>query len=93
MLRALEQHWPDYLAEALGLGLFMFSACVFGTLIGHPDSPAARLIPDGLLRRLLMGLAMGRPRRRVRGAQLSVKSRCQVARQLLPQGHARAVQP
>src|SRR5882724_10022730 len=59
MLRALEQHWPDYLAEALGLGLLMISACVFGTLIGHPDSPAARLIPDGLPRRLLMGLAMG----------------------------------
>jgi aquaporin Z len=59
MLRALEQHWPEYLAEALGLGLFMLSACVFGTLLGHPASPAARAIPDGLPRRLLMGLAMG----------------------------------
>jgi len=59
MLRALEQHWPEYLAEALGLGLFMLSACVFGTLLGHPASPVARAIPDGLPRRLLMGLAMG----------------------------------
>ena len=59
MLRALEEHWPEYLAEALGLGLFMVSACVFGTLLGHPGSPAARAIPDGLARRLLMGLAMG----------------------------------
>ena len=59
MLRALEQHWPEYLAEALGLGLFMLSACVFGTLLGHPASPAARAIPDGFPRRLLMGLAMG----------------------------------
>ncbi len=42
MRRALEQHWPEYLAEALGLGLFMISACVFGTLLGHPvpRSPA-----------------------------------------------------
>jgi len=59
MRRALEQHWPEYLAEALGLGLFMISACVFGTLLGHPGSPVARAIPDGLPRRLLMGLAMG----------------------------------
>jgi len=59
MLRALEEHWPEYLAEALGLGLFMVSACVVGTLLGHPGSPAARAIPDGLARRLLMGLAMG----------------------------------
>ena len=59
MLRALEQHWPEYLAEALGLGLFMLSACGFGTLLGHPASPAAGVIPDGLPRRVLMGLAMG----------------------------------
>jgi aquaporin Z len=59
MLRALEEHWPEFLAEALGLGLFMVSACVFGTLLGHPGSPAARAIPDGVTRRLLMGLAMG----------------------------------
>ena len=59
MLRALEEHWPEYLAEALGLGLFMVSTCVFGTLLGHPGSPAARAIPDGLSRRLFMGLAMG----------------------------------
>jgi len=59
MLRAFEEHWPEYMAEALGLGLFMVSACVFGTLLGHPGSPAARVIPHGFHRRLLMGLAMG----------------------------------
>jgi aquaporin Z len=59
VLRALREHWPEYLAEAVGLGLFMLSACVFGTLLGHPGSPAARAVPDGLTRRLLMGLAMG----------------------------------
>ncbi len=59
MRRALGDHWPEYLAEAVGLGLFMVSACVFGTLIGHPDSVAAHVVPDGVRRRLLMGLAMG----------------------------------
>jgi aquaporin Z len=28
---ALRRHWPEYLIEAAGLGLFMVSACVFGT--------------------------------------------------------------
>lgn len=59
MLGALREHWPEYLAEALGLGLFMASACAFGTLLGHPGSPAALAVPDGFARRLLMGLAMG----------------------------------
>lgn len=56
---ALREHWPEYLAEAAGLGLFMISACVFGTLLGHPDSPVVRTLPDPVVRRVLMGLAMG----------------------------------
>jgi aquaporin Z len=56
---ALRRHWPEYLAEAAGLGLFMASACVFGTLLGHPDSPVVRALPDPVARRVLMGLAMG----------------------------------
>jgi aquaporin Z len=59
MVTALKEHWPEFLAEAAGLGLFMVSACIFGTLFGHPGSPAARAIPDGVPRRLLMGAAMG----------------------------------
>jgi aquaporin Z len=45
--------------EALGLGLFMVSACGFGTLLEHPGSPVRAAIPDPLARRALMGLAMG----------------------------------
>ena len=45
--------------EAAGLGAFMISACVFGALLWHPDSPASRLVADGVGRRALMGLAMG----------------------------------
>jgi len=59
MLDGLRRHWPEYLAEAVGLGLFMISACVFGALLWHPASPAARAVPDGLKRRALMGMMMG----------------------------------
>jgi aquaporin Z len=58
-MQALRQHWPEYLMEASGLGIFMISACVFATLLEHPDSPIHRAIPDPFLRRVPMGLAMG----------------------------------
>lgn len=45
--------------EAVELGLFMFSACAFTILLYHPSSPIAQTIHDGVLRRLLMGTAMG----------------------------------
>ncbi len=59
MSGALRRHWPEYLMEAFGLGAFMVSACVFGTLLWHPASPVAQAIADGLGRRALMGAAMG----------------------------------
>ena len=52
-------HLPEYLMEALGLGLFMISAATFGTLIEHPASPVRAAIADPFPRRVLMGLAMG----------------------------------
>ena len=58
-LTALRQHWPEYLIEATGLGLFMVSACVFATLLEHPGSPVRQAITDATLRRIPMGLAMG----------------------------------
>ena len=36
---ALASHWPEYLMEAAGLGLFMISACAFVVLLEHPGSP------------------------------------------------------
>jgi aquaporin Z len=59
MTRALQQHWPEYLMEAAGLGAFMISACFFGALLEHPSSPVRQLIADPFFRRALMGLAMG----------------------------------
>lgn len=52
-------HWAEYLIEGAGLGLFMVSACAFGTLLFHPASPVVEAIPGALARRGLMGLAMG----------------------------------
>lgn len=37
----------------------MISACAFGTLIENPVSPVRQAISDPLLRRVLMGIAMG----------------------------------
>jgi aquaporin Z len=58
-LDALRQHWPEYLIEAAGLGLFMVSACVFATVLEHPKSPIRQTVMSAMLRRIPMGLAMG----------------------------------
>src|SRR5262245_29284247 len=58
-LATLRQHWPEYLIEAAGLGIFMLSACVFATLLEHPGSPVRQAVADAMLRRIPMGLAMG----------------------------------
>ncbi len=55
----IKSHWPEYLMEAGGLGLFMVSACVFGVLIEHPASSVRQAVDSAVARRALMGLAMG----------------------------------
>lgn len=45
--------------EALGLGLFMISAGIFGTILESPGSAAHAAIPDPVVRRSIMGLLMG----------------------------------
>ena len=57
--RALTAHWPEYLMEAAGLGLFMVSACLFVALLEYPASPVHRLLDNALGRRILIGIAMG----------------------------------
>jgi aquaporin Z len=59
MIRALRNHWPEYLMEGALLGIFMVVACSFATLLFDTASPVARAIPSPLLRRVLMGLTMG----------------------------------
>jgi aquaporin Z len=59
MFDALREHWPEYLMEGAELGLFMISACAFTVLLYHPASVVAQSIHNELLRRVLMGTAMG----------------------------------
>lgn len=59
MRPALRGHWPEYLMEAAGLGLFMLSACAFTVLLFHPSASAVQGVESPGLRRCLMGLAMG----------------------------------
>lgn len=59
MIDSLKQHWPEYLIEAAALGLFMISACMFGSLFEYPGSPIHQALPDPFVRRILMGMAMG----------------------------------
>jgi len=57
--RALREHWPEALIEAVLLGLFMLSASTFGLLLEHPASPVRAGLGDAFVRRALMGCAMG----------------------------------
>ena len=59
MLYGLKNHWPEYLMEGAELCLFMISACVLTVVLFHPVSPIAQEIHNELVRRLLMGIAMG----------------------------------
>jgi aquaporin Z len=59
MVAAIRNHWPEYLIEGACLGLFMISAFAFGTILEHPSSPVQNAIANPILRRFLMGLAMG----------------------------------
>jgi len=59
MIRALREHWPEYLCEAAELGLFMISAGLFTILLHHPNSLVLNFISSEFTRRMLTGIAMG----------------------------------
>lgn len=59
MFESLKRHWPEYLMEAAGLGIFMTSAAICATIFEYPGSFIHQAIPSPFLRRALMGLAMG----------------------------------
>jgi aquaporin Z len=58
-MHAWRQHWPEYLIEAVCLGIFMFSAAAFTTLLQHPHSPVPNWNLPPLVQRAVMGVAMG----------------------------------
>ncbi len=59
MQTPITAHWREYLIEAAALGVFMLSASIFGVLLEHPMSSLHQSIENGVVRRGLMGLAMG----------------------------------
>jgi aquaporin Z len=59
MQRTQSDHWREYLMEAVGLGLFMISACIFTVLLEYPGSPIRQRIGDTLARRTIIGVGMG----------------------------------
>jgi aquaporin Z len=56
---SLRLHWPEYLMEAGEMSLFVFCICSFATLPQHPASPVRHFFISGIVRRALMGLAVG----------------------------------
>ena len=58
-VKTLEAHWPEYLMEAAELAIFMLSACLFTVVLEHPASALRGAITSPMLRRVLIGLAMG----------------------------------
>ncbi len=58
-MNTLRRHYPEYLMEAAGLGIFMISAAVVTALLEHPASPIQQAISEPLLRRFIIGVAMG----------------------------------
>jgi aquaporin Z len=56
---SMRPHWPEYAIEAWALGTFMVSAGLATALIELPDFGIRELIPNGDLRRVLIGIAMG----------------------------------
>ena len=52
-------HWQEYTIEAAGLGIFMVSAGVFGTILRSPRYPVHALLGDAFTSRAVMGLVMG----------------------------------
>jgi aquaporin Z len=55
----MRAHWTEYVIEAGCLAVFMVSASAFTILLEHPISPLRAALPNPLVRRLLMGVAMG----------------------------------
>ena len=58
-MRRPSLHWREYAIESALLALFMVSAAVMTSIIEHPASAVRHAIDSPILRRMLMGTAMG----------------------------------
>ncbi|RZK23582.1 MAG: aquaporin family protein [Hymenobacter sp.] len=58
-LATVRQHWPYYLAEAVGLGIFVAFSCGTAVFFNHPAAPGRQWLGDNeLLRRVGVALIM-----------------------------------
>jgi len=58
-MAAFKMNWRLYLMEALGLAIFMVSACFWGAMLEASYSPLHMALPNPLVRLLIMGVGMG----------------------------------
>ncbi|MFT3908162.1 MAG: aquaporin [Ferruginibacter sp.] len=59
MKRSFHKSWRLYLMEALGLAVFMISACFFGALFEAKNSFVHQSIQNDFIRLVLIGMLMG----------------------------------
>ncbi len=59
MKTSFNRNWKHNLREALGLAIFMIAACFFSAMLFSEKSSWHQAIPNGLLKNILMGIAMG----------------------------------
>ena len=59
MKASFKKNWIHYLQEALGLAVFMISACFFSALLFSEKSSWYHTIPNFTVRNVLMGVFMG----------------------------------
>lgn len=58
-LYTFQSHWLLYICEAVELALFMLSTCGFTIFLFDPSWAGSHLFPSAVIRRSLMGSAMG----------------------------------
>jgi aquaporin Z len=59
MAASFKKNRVHYVQEALGLAIFMISACLFGALLEAKDSPIHQAIANPYIRMIIMGIMMG----------------------------------
>ena len=59
MKASFKKNWKLYLQEALGLAVFMMSACFFGSMLEAKNSSWHLAIPNAFTRTIIMGAMMG----------------------------------
>jgi len=59
MKASFKKNWLHYLQEALGLGIFMISACFFSALLWGTDTSFHITIQNEMIRNVVTGILMG----------------------------------